>query len=129
MLLTHRQVSQLRRLSQLLLILLLASLFSIDALFLTSHTPPIATPFLEPFGSTHGKTFFIASIHRNTSPPRANIWGDSLFKLVNFLGPRNVYVSAVDRGSEDGTGFELLKVKDILDGRSVANKFDLGPLP
>lgn len=129
MLLAHHQVSELRRLFQLILIFLLISLFFIDALFLTSHTSPTPTPFLEPFGSTHGKTFFIASIHRNTSPPRVAAWSDSLLRLVSFLGPRNVYVSAVDRGSEDGTGFELLMLKDLLDERRVANAFDLGTLP
>lgn len=40
-----------------------------------------------------------------------------------------MHVSAVDLGSEDGTGFELLMLKDLLDERRVANTFDLGALP
>lgn len=125
MLLSFHHIARLRRLSKRLIFLLGIPFLLLDTLILTiqfASLPPY-TPFA-PFSSISNATVFIASIHHNTAAILATTWSDALVGLVEYLGPENVYVSAADDDSGDGTNFELLALKERLDERGVRNTFN-----
>ncbi|CAM1506814.1 Fc.00g064550.m01.CDS01 [Cosmosporella sp. VM-42] len=127
MLITRRHLRALCRLSHLFLIYLLISLLVLDAIRLAASIPkPRTRTPLSSFGSTSNQTFYVASIHHNTASFLATTWSHALARVVDYLGPEQVYVSAVDYGSDDGTNIELLALKETLDERGVGNTFSFG---
>jgi hypothetical protein len=46
--------------------------------------------------------------------------------LVTYLGPSNVYFSAVESGSQDGTKDALQELKSALDAKGIENNIQLG---
>ncbi|KAF7562191.1 hypothetical protein G7046_g1953 [Stylonectria norvegica] len=130
MLPTQNETYRLRRLLLLLLVIFLVNLLTLlatDAISLASRSPPC--PTLAPLNTTVSFTtpsVFIASLHRNDVSLLAATWSDALLHLVDHLGPQNVFVSAADCASTDGTNLELLALKERLDARGVGNVFHLG---
>jgi len=112
---------------------LLAFLFILDALLITSSRPPtIRTPV--PAGgssasasSSGGNTsVFIVSVHRNTEEVLRAAWNDAILGLADHLGSHNVHFAALESGSQDGTKEALMELKEQLDARGVSNTISLG---
>lgn len=114
----------------------LLAVFLIDAwLILRSRgrtvRSPVAAPGIardalasaEPPANT---SVFIVSVHRNTEPILRDSWVDSVVRLVDHLGADNVYVSAIESGSQDNTKEALLGLKALLSARGVAHTIELG---
>jgi hypothetical protein len=53
-------------------------------------------------------------------------WSAALVELVKHLGPKNVYVSIVESGSQEDTKGALLDLKGELDQLGVKNTISLG---
>ncbi|KAL1895090.1 hypothetical protein Sste5346_005512 [Sporothrix stenoceras] len=69
---------------------------------------------------------FIVSVHRNTEEILKSAWVDNLVKLVDHLGRDNVYVSAVESGSQDYTKDALIDLQNQLFARGVEHTIELG---
>lgn len=127
------------------IIALLLFFFTIDVFLLLRHRPTTSRttlPSLKRHGlrsssssssssDLHGpghagnETFFIVSVHRNTGPILPD-WGAAVLALVDYLGPANVYFSALESGSQDDTKDKLNAIKAQLDARRVPNTVTLG---
>ncbi|KAI2602348.1 glycosyltransferase family 69 protein [Hypoxylon sp. NC1633] len=115
------------------LLLLLFFLFSIDALLLVRRRPDThranlnddkrSFSFTSPTGNI---SVFIASVHRNTEKIQRSAWNQAVLELIDYLGPENVHVSAVESGSQDETKEALMDLKAGLDQRQVSNTISLG---
>ena len=108
------------------LLWLLAVVFVIDAWRTIRSRGP--TVRLDPASSSAIKkpSVFIVSVHRNTENILRSVWNENLLKLVDYLGHGNVYVSAVESGSQDHTKDALLDLKASLTARGVDHTIELG---
>ncbi|EPE08227.1 polysaccharide export protein [Ophiostoma piceae UAMH 11346] len=108
------------------LLWLLAVAFVIDALRTIGSRG--STVRLDPASSSTIKkpSVFIVSVHRNTEEILRSAWNENLLKLVDYLGHGNVYVSAVESGSQDHTKEALLDLKESLTARGVDHTIELG---
>ncbi|KAI1414728.1 glycosyltransferase family 69 protein [Hypoxylon sp. FL1857] len=104
-------------------------LFAIDAVLLVRHRPDTYRTKLSdvdrrsPAGNA---TVFIASVHRNTELIQKSAWNQAVLDLVDYLGPENVHLSAVESGSQEGTKEALMDLKAALDERGASNTINLG---
>ncbi|KAI0594494.1 cryptococcal mannosyltransferase 1-domain-containing protein [Biscogniauxia sp. FL1348] len=71
-------------------------------------------------------TIFIASVHRNTEEILRGAWNKAVLDLVDYFGPANIYVSAIESGSQDGSKDALIELKAALDENGVPNTISLG---
>ncbi|KAI0385914.1 glycosyltransferase family 69 protein [Hypomontagnella monticulosa] len=108
-------------------------LFSIDAILLVRHRPKTHRTNTNvdrrsfSFSNSAGNTsVFIASVHRNTELIQKSAWNQAVLDLVDYLGPENVHVSAVESGSQDETKEALMDLKAALDQRYASNTIRLG---
>lgn len=117
------------------LLQIIALLFVIDALCLIADRPQtVRTPLLPRTTSGVSKkhdasantTIFIASVHRNTEGILKSAWNKAVLDLVDFLGPPNVHIVALESGSQDQTKEALTQLKEQLDARHVSNTVVLG---
>lgn len=69
---------------------------------------------------------FIVSVHRNTETILREAWNNAVLGLVDYLGPDNVYVSAVESGSQDYTKEALAHLQTGLDARGANYSIRLG---
>ncbi|OAA60973.1 polysaccharide export protein [Niveomyces insectorum RCEF 264] len=76
--------------------------------------------------SSSNSSLYIVSVHRNTEAILRAAWIPNLLRLIDHLGPANVYVSAVESGSQDGTKAALLDLQTALRARGVDHSIDLG---
>lgn len=114
-------------------LLTLFFIFLIDACFLVRRRPHThranldddrrSFAFTSPAGNV---SVFIASVHRNTELIQKSAWNEAILNLVDYLGPENVHVSAVESGSQDETKQTLMELKDALDQRGASNTVSLG---
>lgn len=116
---------------------LLLFLFTLDLILLLRHRPVTSRSTLHPLdrhaprgsggpgASSRNETFFIVSVHRNTGAILPE-WAAAVLALVDYLGPANVYFSALESGSQDDTKDKLSALKAQLDGRRVPNTVALG---
>ncbi|KAI1504295.1 cryptococcal mannosyltransferase 1-domain-containing protein [Biscogniauxia marginata] len=110
----------------------LTSLFLIDATLLVRHRPDTYRTSLDfdrrsPSDSApRNTTVFIASVHRNTEDILRGAWNDAVLDLADYFGPANVYVSAIESGSQDGSKDALTELKAALDERGISNTIHLG---
>lgn len=118
---------QLRRLHQKRrpLLVLSALLFLLDALLLLHHRPCTTRVAPDEYPAQKLPSVFIASVHRNTGTILP-AWSAAVLALVDYLGPANVYFSAVESGSQDDTKERLAGLQGELDSRGVPNSVDLG---
>ncbi|KAI1818486.1 glycosyltransferase family 69 protein [Poronia punctata] len=113
-------------------LLFLFLVFLIDAIRLVHHRPDTYRAKIADVsrGSEDdlptNTTVFIASVHRNTEPILRQAWMNAVIGLVDYLGPENVYFSAVESGSQDETKAALLELKTVLDMKKVPNTISLG---
>ncbi|KAI1373200.1 glycosyltransferase family 69 protein [Hypoxylon crocopeplum] len=114
-------------------LLVLFFLFSIDAILIIRRRPNTyrtsqdvdkrSFSFTSPTGNL---SVFIASVHRNTEIIQRSAWNQAVLDLVDYLGPENVHVSAVESGSQDETKEALMDLKTALDQRQASNTVSLG---
>ncbi|CAK7235198.1 hypothetical protein SEUCBS140593_009202 [Sporothrix eucalyptigena] len=69
---------------------------------------------------------FIVSVHRNTEEILRSAWNENLVRLIDHLGHDQVYVSAVESGSQDHTKEALIELQTQLVARGVSHTIDLG---
>ncbi|RKU41164.1 hypothetical protein DL546_003624 [Coniochaeta pulveracea] len=69
---------------------------------------------------------YIVSVHRNTEAILRSAWSKAVLDLVTYLGPSNVYFSAIESGSQDGTKDALKELKSALDSKGIGNTIELG---
>jgi len=69
---------------------------------------------------------FIASVHRNNEYILRLHWNDAVIKLVQYLGPENVYFSTFESGSQDNTKDALRDLDHELKGLGVSTSVVLG---
>ncbi|KAI1105526.1 glycosyltransferase family 69 protein [Jackrogersella minutella] len=114
------------------ILFVLCFLFSIDALLLVRRRPDTYRANLNdidrrsPSSPAGNATVFIASVHRNTEITQRSAWNQAVLDLVDYLGPENVHVSAVESGSQDGTKEALMDLKAALDQKRASNSISLG---
>ncbi|ORY65800.1 polysaccharide export protein [Pseudomassariella vexata] len=110
------------------LVVVLFALFFIDAIHLISQRPDTYRTPLDQKAAPASKrpTVFIASVHRNTEEIQRTAWNDAVLSLVDYLGPENVHISAVESGSQEGTKDALMELKAGLYARGVTNDISLG---
>lgn len=113
------------------LLFVLFFLFSIDAISLVRHRPDthrenIHVDRQSDSSLPRNTSVFIASIHRNTEPILRSAWNQAVLDLVDFFGPENVHLSAIESGSQDETKEALMDLKAALDQRYVSNTISLG---
>ncbi|KAI1332526.1 glycosyltransferase family 69 protein [Xylariaceae sp. FL0255] len=77
-------------------------------------------------GRSGNTTVFIASVHRNTANILDTAWSDAVLNLIDYLGPENVFFSAVESGSQDESKRALLQLRSALDKKGVWNRVSLG---
>ncbi|KIH91257.1 polysaccharide export protein [Sporothrix brasiliensis 5110] len=113
----------------------LLTLFALDAWrILRSRAPTIRSSLTADTSqsiasgteTTKKPSVFIVSVHRNTEPILRSAWIENLVRLVDHLGRDNVYVSAVESGSQDDTKDALMELKAQLVARGVAHTIELG---
>ncbi|KAI0160377.1 glycosyltransferase family 69 protein [Xylariaceae sp. FL1272] len=115
-------------------LLFLFFLFLIDAWRLVRHRPATYRTHPADFhlerrsadGTSVNTTVFIASVHRNTEVILTTAWNDAVLNLIDYLGPENVFFSAVESGSQDDSKTALLDLQRSLDAKGVPNKISLG---
>jgi len=73
-----------------------------------------------------GQKIFIASMARNSEYMLRMYWNSALIRLVEALGPENVYVSIMESGSAEDTKGALRELEDRLNNHGVRNKIILG---
>lgn len=114
------------------ILFILFFLFVIDAVSLVRRRPNTHRANINnidrrssasPSGNT---TVFIASVHRNTELIQRSAWNEAVLNLIDYLGPENVHVSAVESGSQEGTKGALMDLKAELDKRGASNTINLG---
>jgi hypothetical protein len=129
-----RTRSWLRHPALRLLLIVLIILDTVHVLHISSHqhaarlqTPPPNT-----------KRIYIASQHWNTAAVLRDRWNDALLKLVQELGPENVFISIYESGSYDDTkdalreldgALEELKVKRSIILSDVSHKDEIEKQP
>ncbi|KAI1078291.1 glycosyltransferase family 69 protein [Whalleya microplaca] len=110
-------------------------IFCIDAVTLVRHRPNTyrANPAVDRRSAASASssparntTVYIASVHRNTETILREAWNQAVLDLVDYLGPENVHVSAIESGSQDGSKEALIDLKAGLDERHVSNTVSLG---
>lgn len=107
-------------------------IFFLDAWrILRSRTPTIrsslaAAEAAEGIETPTTPSVFIVSVHRNTEEILRSAWVENLVKLVDHLGRDNVYVSAVESGSQDYTKDALIELQNELIVRGVDHTIELG---
>jgi hypothetical protein len=116
-------------------LLVIAFILVIDSCIIISSRPHTT---LSPLVSTsrssatthpvapRNRTVYIATIHRNSGEVLKLAWNDALVKLVEYLGPHNVHVTAIESGSQDDTKDQLKFLKERLDNLHVPNTITLG---
>lgn len=77
-------------------------------------------------GTRTKPSVFIVSVHRNTEEILRSAWVENLVRLVDHLGRDNVYVSAVESGSQDHTKEALIDLQTQLVDRGVDHTIELG---
>lgn len=106
--------------------------FVIDAFLLITRRPNTQGAPISPSQTQHlttpltNQSVFIVSVHRNTWPILRAAWNEAVLDLVSYLGPNNVYFSAVESGSQDETKDALMDLKSKLDTMGVNNTITLG---
>jgi hypothetical protein len=104
---------------------LLFALVAIDFLFLAWRHPPTRRAAPSSLQPSRRDRVFIASIHRNSEPILRAHWNDAVIALARYFGPKNVFVSIYESGSQDNTK-DVLKDLDVELGKiDVARKIIL----
>ncbi|CAI6095664.1 unnamed protein product [Clonostachys chloroleuca] len=101
----------------------------LDTLLLTSQLPSShrsSSRRMPRNPHSPNQTVFIASVHQNSAPRLHATWSDAVVQLIGLLGPDNVYFSAVEHASSDGTIPELVQLEQRLDDLQVGNTIHLG---
>ena len=98
--------------------LLLLTLFSIvDLLSLISARQHQNLPAKSP--NVSGQKIFIASIHWNNEPILRSSWNRAVLELVDYFGPKNVYISVYESGSWDDSKQALQALDNGLEEKGV----------
>lgn len=107
------------------ILLTLTLILIFDAFFITSSRP---TPLRISTLPSHLKDekIFIASIFRNSEYMLRLYWSSALLRLVEHLGPQNVYVSILESGSQEDTKGALRDLERSLTEMGVENQVSLG---
>ncbi|CAJ2501156.1 Uu.00g040090.m01.CDS01 [Anthostomella pinea] len=112
------------------ILLFLFFVFFIDAVLLVRHRPATHRTGLNlgrrSAAAPGNTTVYIASVHRNTELILREAWNDAVLDLVEYFGPGNVHVTAIESGSQDGSKDALLDLKAALEERGVSNTIVLG---
>ncbi|KAI5862197.1 glycosyltransferase family 69 protein [Durotheca rogersii] len=113
------------------ILLVLFFFFAIDAVLVVNRRPytyrtKLTADRRSPASPAGNTTVFIVSIHRNTELIQRLSWNQAVLDLVDYLGPENVHLSAVESGSQEGTKEALLDLKAALDERGASNTVSLG---
>lgn len=83
---------------------ILIAAFIIDYLLVTFSNPLEHRETLESYPAINRNTkIFIASVHRNNEYILRLHWNEAVLKLVQYLGPQNVFFSSFESGSQDNT--------------------------
>jgi hypothetical protein len=107
------------------LFITLLLLFALDTLLITHPSPlPQRTTTLP--SSLRNQKIFIASMARNSEYMLRLYWNSALLRLVQSLGPSNVYVSILESGSQEDTKGALRELEEKLNELGVENKIVLG---
>lgn len=107
------------------LLITLFLIFVIDTLLITRPSPlPQRTKILSP--SLRNEKIFIASMARNSEYMLRLYWNSALLRLIDTLGPENVYVSILESGSQEDTKGALRELELKLNTLGVENRIVLG---
>lgn len=87
--------------------------------------PPVGSA---PYDGKPRPKVFIASIHRNNAPILSSHWSEAVLKLVDHLGPNNVYFSTYESGSLDDTKERLAWLEKQLALKNVKRTVILDPI-
>ncbi|KAI1847411.1 hypothetical protein JX265_005528 [Neoarthrinium moseri] len=109
----------------------LAALFLLDVVRIISSRPyTLRSPLVEKRSTAspgaNDTSVFIVSVHRNTEVIQRASWNEAVLSLVDYLGPENVHISAVESGSQEGTKDALIELQAGLDARGASNEISLG---
>jgi Cryptococcal mannosyltransferase 1 len=107
------------------LLITLFLIFVLDTLLITRSAPrPQRTKTLPP--SLRNERIFIASMARNSEYMLRLYWNSALLRLIETLGPENVYVSIMESGSQEDTKGALRDLELKLNALGVENRIVLG---
>src|SRR3569833_265864 len=120
----RRLLRRLRRHERPLACVLLL-LFALDCLRIVTSRPKTVRAEVPPTRKSN-MTVFIVSVHRNTEEILRSAWNDAVVALVDYLGPHNAHVVALESGSQDDTKEALTELKKRLDGMGATNTVSLG---
>jgi hypothetical protein len=107
------------------LFITLILIFVLDTLLTTRPSPEPSRTAVLPASLRHEK-IFIASMARNSEYMLRLYWNSALIRLVEALGPENVFVSILESGSQEDTKGALRDLVEKLDNLGVDNKIVLG---
>src|ERR1700683_4177756 len=107
------------------LLITLFLIFVIDTLLITRSSPLSQRTQIFP-PSLRNERIFIASMARNSEYMLRLYWNSALLRLIDILGPENVYVSILESGSQEDTKGALRELELKLNTRGVQNRIVLG---
>lgn len=79
------------------------------------------------FGTSKSAKIYIASLHWNNEDVLRSHWNDAVVKLVEALGPDNVYISVYESGSWDDSKGALRLLDERLAKTGVRKTITLDP--
>jgi hypothetical protein len=106
------------------LLILVVFLFLDTYIIASYRSLPKRTAALPPH--LKDEKIFIVSIFRNSEYMLRLYWSSALLRLVEHLGPQNVFVSIIESGSQEDTKGALRDLERSLNELGVENRISLG---